>query len=182
VSLWLIIFSRRKNMSYAPISSNNPQATENSATSRKLNSFYGIAVVGGLLMVVSLFLTWYNIKISGSLAQEFSVTGLGGTDSTASLAKTTAQAASSAGMLILFLGGIILVLSALGLWLNKKGFAITLIVFGVLAVGFTLLKAGQANDSNSLVSTSGAIGVYLAFGGAVLAFVGSIVSLIKTKK
>jgi hypothetical protein len=169
-------------MSYAPLSSSNPSASESTTVKRKINTFYGIAVAGGLLMLISLFLTWYNIKISGSLAQEFSVTGLGGTDSTEALAKAAAQSASSAGMLLLGCTIIILLLSALGLLTNKKGFAITLIVFGVLATGFTLLKVGQANDANSLVSSSGAIGVYLAFVGAVIAFVGSIISMIKTKK
>jgi succinate-acetate transporter protein len=150
---------------------------------RQFNRFYGIPLFGGLLMLISVFLTWYTIKISDTtLAQEFSISGLGNTDSTSSIAKITAQEASSAGFLVIFFGGIILLMAILGLWLNKKGFAISLIVFGVLAVGFTALKVSQANESVELLVVSGGIGVYLALLGAIVVFAGSIVSLVKTDK
>jgi hypothetical protein len=73
-------------------------------------------------------------------------------------------------------------LASLGLWLNKKGFAIATIVFGGLAVAFTFLKVIQANDNASNVTSTGGLGVYLAFLGAVIALVGGIISLVRARK
>jgi hypothetical protein len=184
IRTYFIVYKEKK-MNYSSASPNDSGTSgtiESTLRPRSLNKFYGIALVGGVLMIMSVFLTWYSFKITGTGAQEFSVSGLGSSDSTSTIAKITGEKASSAGFVVIFFGVALLMLASLGLWLNKKGFAIATIVFGGLAVAFTFLKVIQANDNASNVTSTGGLGVYLAFLGAVIALVGGIISLVRARK
>ncbi len=166
---------------------NYGQAYPNTRT-RSLNPLYGIAAVGGLAMVASSFLAWYNFTITGNGGDSFSITGMGGTSGTSEMAKFLAEAASNPGIISVFLGGVVLLLALLGLVLNKKGFAIAALVFGLMGLAFMGLKLSQAaklgsdiGDSASLTTSVG-LGLYVGLLGAILAVLGSILTLVMRRR
>lgn len=142
---------------------------------------YATAVFGGLLMVISTFLTWYSFKIVTGLNkvdEEFTLSGLGAVNSSSFVAKTTAEKAAAAGVLVIILAGLLILLAGLGLLLKKKGFAIPALIFSIVAFGFMVLKLVQASNSDSsLITQTAGLGIYLGVLATIIAIAGSVLAL-----
>ncbi len=154
-------------------------ASTQTVVARKFQPLYAAASLGGLALIASPFLAWYNINLAG---EQFTISGMGGlSGAKSSIATYLAEASGNPGVVSLFFGGLVLLMGVLGLLLNKKGFAIAGIVLALLGAAFTLLKITQATSTSSTgeASTSTGLGLYLGLAAALIAlgcFVGAVVA------
>ncbi len=162
-----------------------PIAASPVKVSRKPNPLYGIALLGGLLLIICSFLVWETFKIN---TLQLSISGMGAVsssgDSNSPLASFVAAKATSPGVISIFFGGLVVLMAGLGLLLNKKGFAIAGIIFGLLGAAFMFLNFSQAmaDGSDTTVTGTPGIGLYLGLVAGLLAVVGSIAALVAKRR